>query len=59
MSSSFSLEQNFPDRSNPSTTIEYALPMTSRILLHVFNMLGQRTTTINDGEQAAGYQKVQ
>ena len=54
----FSLFQNFPNPFNPSTSIEYALPVKSRVLLQVFNILGQRVTILYEGEQAAGYQKV-
>ena len=55
----YSIAQNYPDPFNPSTTIEYTLPLRSRIRLHVFNILGQQVATLYDGEQLAGYQKVQ
>lgn len=57
--SSFSLEQNYPDPFNPSTMIEYGLPAKSTVRLQIFNILGQRVAALYDGEQAAGYQRVQ
>jgi len=53
------ISQNFPDPFNPSTTIEYGLAMNSHVRLQIFNILGQRIATLYDGEQSAGYQKIQ
>jgi hypothetical protein len=57
--SRFSLSQNYPEPFNPSTTIEYSLPVNAHVRLQIFNNLGQRVATLYEGEQAAGYQKVQ
>jgi ligand-binding sensor domain-containing protein len=54
----FSLLQNFPNPFNPSTTINFELPRTSRVTLMVFNTLGQLVTTLVNGEQEAGYHEV-
>jgi hypothetical protein len=51
----FALAQNYPNPFNPATTIEFALPVRSRMTLNVFNALGQRVMTLIDGEKEAGY----
>jgi hypothetical protein len=55
----FGLQQNFPNPFNPSTTIQYGLPNRSYVTLKVFNMLGQTVALLQNGEQEAGYHKVQ
>ena len=53
----FSLEQNYPNPFNPKTVISYKLAMNSDVELSIFNLLGQKVTTlVNKKQQAGSYQ---
>jgi hypothetical protein len=54
----YDLSQNFPNPFNPSTVIQYAIPVKSHVLLTVHNLLGQVVSTIVNGEQEAGVHEV-
>jgi hypothetical protein len=54
----YELFQNYPNPFNPVTTIRYALPKESEILLEVYNVLGQRITTLVNQKMPAGYHDV-
>ena len=51
---SFALEQNYPNPFNCQTTVGYQLPVPAHVKLEVFDLLGQKVTTLVDGEQGAG-----
>lgn len=50
----YQLEQNYPNPFNPSTRIEFSLVRASQVSLDVFNIAGQKVTTLVKGRQAAG-----
>jgi hypothetical protein len=53
-----SLEQNFPNPFNPSTTINYQLSEKNHVSLKVYDILGNLVTTLVDQEMEAGYYNV-
>lgn len=54
----YELNQNFPNPFNPSTVIKFALPQRSNVRLEIFNLLGQKITTLVNTEMEAGYHDV-
>ncbi|TFB13645.1 T9SS type A sorting domain-containing protein [Candidatus Marinimicrobia bacterium MT.SAG.4] len=54
---SFSLSQNFPNPFNPTTTIQYALPISGGVLLTIFNIRGEEVFQFTDS-QNAGYHEI-
>jgi len=54
----FSLEQNFPNPFNPSTSIQFSLPIQSNIELSIYSMLGQKVATVFSGAKPAGIHSI-
>lgn len=55
----YSLDNNFPNPFNPSTTIRYGIPTRSRVRVEVINVLGQKVAELVNTEKEAGaYQAV-
>jgi hypothetical protein len=50
----FRLEQNYPNPFNPATTIRFSIPFDRDASLLIFNILGERVTTLVDGKVVAG-----
>lgn len=50
----YALYQNYPNPFNPVTEIRFDLPVASRVVIEIFNTLGQRVKTLADREYAAG-----
>ncbi|PKK82572.1 MAG: hypothetical protein CVT49_12870 [candidate division Zixibacteria bacterium HGW-Zixibacteria-1] len=54
----FILHQNYPNPFNPSTRLAFSLTRATEVKLEVFNILGQRITTLIDEFSAAGEYEV-
>jgi hypothetical protein len=54
----FALHQNYPNPFNLSTTIIYELPEATDVTIEVFNVLGQKVTTLFDGRETAGVHSI-
>lgn len=52
------LKQNYPNPFNPATQISFGLPGETRVLLEVYNLLGQRVATLLNERRSAGYHSV-
>ena len=48
---SFTLENNYPNPFNPSTTILYGIAQASRVTVKVYSVLGQEVATLVNGVQ--------
>lgn len=54
----FELSQNYPNPFNPSTTIEYQVPVDSKIKLEVYSITGEKVVELVNQDQQAGYYSV-
>lgn len=56
--SNIKLHQNYPNPFNPATTIRYSLSVQQKVKLEIFNINGQKLTTLLQGVQPAGQHTV-
>jgi hypothetical protein len=54
----FALQQNFPNPFNPSTKINFSLAADSKVVLKIYDLLGQEVMTLVDGELTTGNHEI-
>ena len=54
----FALYQNHPNPFNPVTTIRYAVPLHTHVVLKVYDVLGREVATLVDASQPIGHYEV-
>ncbi len=52
------LHDNYPNPFNPATAITFELPQEAKVELSVYNLLGERVTTLTDSRMRAGIHRV-
>jgi len=55
----YHLEHNYPNPFNPSTVISWQLAVDSNVELSIYNVLGERVTTLVSEQQKAGQHQVE
>jgi len=55
LSENLILYQNYPNPFNETTTIRYQLPVSGRVNLEIYNILGQKIKTLINKHQSANY----
>lgn len=54
----FALNQNYPNPFNPETDISYSIPVEGKVALSIYNVRGQKVTTLVELNQTAGHYTV-
>ncbi|MFH1892569.1 MAG: T9SS type A sorting domain-containing protein [Candidatus Zixiibacteriota bacterium] len=55
----FALHQNYPNPFNATTRIIYEVPKTAHVKIEVFNIMGQKVTTLIDREESVGVHAIE
>lgn len=55
----YALGQNFPNPFNPSTTIKFAIPAEGRVVIQLYDIMGERVAVLLDETKNAGYHSIQ
>ena len=54
----FSLDRAYPNPFNPTTTLSFAMPVDSEVLLSIYNLQGRQLSTLISGNITAGYHSI-
>ncbi len=54
----YTLGQNFPNPFNPTTQIKFGIPQSGFVKLEVYNLLGQKISTLVNEERNSGYHSI-
>ncbi|GBD87110.1 Gingipain R1 precursor [bacterium BMS3Abin03] len=54
----YELYQNYPNPFNPTTTIKFALPVKSKVVISLYNSIGEKVAEPFSGELDEGYHEV-
>ena len=58
MPAQFKISGNYPNPFNATTTINYMMPTAANVNLSIYNLMGQKVTTLIDGHNEAGQHSV-
>ena len=54
----FNLYQNYPNPFNPTTTVDFSMPVASKVTISAFNLLGRKVRTLLDGNKNIGVHRI-
>ena len=54
----YTLARAYPNPFNPVTTLSFAIPVDSEVILSVYNLQGRELASLIDGNMEAGYHSV-
>ena len=54
----FSLDRAYPNPFNPTTTLNFALPIEAQVSITIYNLQGREVVSLINGNMQAGYHSV-